>query len=314
MTDAQNANLARELTGRTFNYSRVDGAVIGQLTLGADGRIEGSQHPHHRSWSVEDGKLVFRGGDGARMTIFNEIDRSQPTLRFYGEFLPRGPGRWHALVEQTTDGRAPNSGKYDFSHLTQPSNQDVFGPIQDDEALFLFALIRVMCIRRVLEIGGLSGYSATNFVRAVGTAGIVYTIDINPVRKVAPNHVPIAMDARQVTPEAVGCKPLDLIFFDCHAFTAQMELLSRLAEGGMITDRTVLALHDTNLHPTKKAPWAYRVEGGWVHQAVERRMVNELRALGYDAIALDTSPESHGPDLPARHGLAIMKRFRPLAT
>lgn len=315
MTEAQNADLARDLlTGRTFNFSRVDGNVIGQLTLAPEGRIEGYQHQNERSWGIEGGKLIFRGDDGAPMTIFNEIDQSRPAVKLYGEFLPRGPGRWHMLVEAPTGDGVPSSGKYDLSHLTQPSNQDVSGPIQDDEALFLFALIRVMRIRRVLEIGGLSGYSATNFIQAVGSAGIVYTIDINPVPTVAPNHVTIAMDAKLVTPEVFGHQPLDLIFFDCHEFEAQMEMLSRLSGSGMIVDRTVLAFHDTNLHPTKKVSWAYQVEGGWVHQVVERRMVNELRALGYDAISLDTSPESHGPDLPVRHGLAIMKRFRTLVT
>jgi hypothetical protein len=134
------------------------------------------------------------------------------------------------------------------------------------------------------------------------------------VPKVAPNHVPILMDACEITPEAVGAQPLDLVFFDCHMFDAQMQLFSRLSNGGMITDRTVLAFHDTNLHPRKKVQWAYQVEGGWVHQSAERRMVNELRTRGYDAISLDTTPESHGPDLPYRHGLAIMKKFRSLAT
>jgi hypothetical protein len=210
---------------------------------------------------------------------------------------------------------ASPAGKYDLSHLTQPPDQYVCGPIQDDEALLLFALIRVMRIRRVLEIGGLSGYSAANFVRAVGSLGVVYTIDINPVRQVAPNHVPIVMDATKATPSVFGNEPLDLIFFDCHVFDAQMTLLSRLAGGGMVADRTVLALHDTNLHPNNEnAPWSYQVEGGWVHQPVERRMVNELRTLGYDAIALDTEPRAHGPDLPVRHGLTIMKRFRTLVT
>ena len=314
MPEPENVDLASELTGRTFKFSRVDGAVIGHLTLAAGGRIEGYQNPHERSWGVEDGKLVFRGDNGAPITVFNEIDRSHPAVKLYGEFLPRGPGRWHILEEKPRDGGLPNSGKYDLSHLVQPSNQDVSGPIQDDEALFLFALIRVMRIRRVLEIGGLSGYSATNFVRAVGSGGTVYTIDIKRVPKIAPNHVPIIMDARNITADVVDHLPLDLLFFDCHVFEVQMEMLSRLSDSGMITDRTVLAFHDTNLHPVKKAAWSYQIEGGWVHQAVERRMVNELRERGYDAISLDTSPELHGPDLPVRHGLTIMKIFRPLAT
>jgi predicted O-methyltransferase YrrM len=41
------------------------------------------------------------------------------------------------------------------------------GLIQDDEALFLFGLIRVVRIKRILEIGGLNGYSALNFLKAL---------------------------------------------------------------------------------------------------------------------------------------------------
>lgn len=209
---------------------------------------------------------------------------------------------------------SPGVGKYDLSHLTQAPDQVVGGPVQDDEALLLFALIRVMLMRRVLEIGGLSGYSATNFVKAVGPLGVVYTIDIRPVPKVAENHFPIIMDARLITPATIGDAPLDLVFLDCHEYEVQMEMISRLREQNMITDRTILALHDTNLHPTQSAPWAYEIEGGWVHQAVERRMVNDLRELGYDALSLDTDPRAHGPSLPFRHGLTIMRKFTFLAT
>ena len=57
--------------------------------------------------------------------------------------------------------------KYDLNHLTQEDNQIVVGPIQDDEALFLYSLIRVKRIKCVLEIGGLNGYSSINFIKAM---------------------------------------------------------------------------------------------------------------------------------------------------
>jgi O-methyltransferase len=63
---------------------------------------------------------------------------------------------------------------YNLRHLTQNSDQAVSGPIQDDEALFLYSLIRVMQMKRILEIGGLGGYSATNFVAAAGPDGVVH--------------------------------------------------------------------------------------------------------------------------------------------
>ena len=62
---------------------------------------------------------------------------------------------------------------YNLSHLTQPDDQLVFGPVQDDEALFLYAVVRVMRLRRILEVGGLGGYSARNFLEATGPNGRV---------------------------------------------------------------------------------------------------------------------------------------------
>lgn len=203
--------------------------------------------------------------------------------------------------------------KYSLDHLTQPDSQKVSGPIQDDEALFLFALIRGCRLRRVLEIGGLGGYSARNFCAAVGPDGIVFTVDVNKVPKVAENHFPIQKDARYLTAEDVRDAPLDLVFFDCHRFDVQMEMYRGLRQQALITDDTVLALHDTNLHPFKAAPWAYPIEGGYVHQRVEREMVNEFRRHGYEGFALHTDLRVHGPDLPYRHGVTILRPFRQLA-
>lgn len=201
---------------------------------------------------------------------------------------------------------------YDLDHLTQPENQYVGGPVQDDEALFLYAVVRGMRLRRILEVGGLDGYSARNFLRAVGGGGVVYTVDINPVRQVAPNHRVITKDAAAVRPGDVDGAPLDLVFFDAHAYAPQMDMFLALQRAGIIHERTVLALHDTNLHPTQLAPWAYPVEGGWVHQETERRMVNDFRRMGYDAFSLHPDIDRHDDALPFRHGITVMRRFSPL--
>ncbi len=143
--------------------------------------------------------------------------------------------------------------KYNLSHLTQPDDQRVVGPIQDDEGLLLFAVIRVMRLRRVLEIGGLDGYSARNFCEAVGPGGNVYTIDQNYFAPIAPNHTVVMRDAAKIGALDIGNTPLDLIFFDCHDYAAQMTLLHRLWDADMITSRTVIALHDTNFIPPCQA-------------------------------------------------------------
>jgi predicted O-methyltransferase YrrM len=202
---------------------------------------------------------------------------------------------------------------YDLSHLTQSSDQRVGGPIQDDEALLLYGLIKVMRLRRILEVGGLSGYSATNFLKAVGDTGTVYTVDLTPVPRQAKNHRVITKDATLLTPEDVDSKELDLVFFDCHVFRAQMELYFHLRAKKIITQNTVLALHDTNVHPTPSRR-AFQIKGGgYVHQPVERNMADDFRRLGYDAISFHTKLNRHDASLPYRHGLTILRKYQKLA-
>ena len=213
------------------------------------------------------------------------------------------------------------AAKYQLDHLDQKADQLVGGPIQDDEALMLYALVRTMRMRRVLEVGGLSGYSARNFLAALGDdeGTMVYTVDIDPVASQAANHVTITKDCGLVTPDELHRQPLDMIFFDAHALEPQIALLDRLDRAGMISAHAVIALHDTDLHPRKSAPWAYALveDGhcrGYVHQAVERRMVNRLRERGWDALCLHMDHGRSDARLPLRHGLTLMQRFRTLET
>lgn len=204
---------------------------------------------------------------------------------------------------------------YDLSHLNQADDEAVLGPVQDTEALFLYSIVRGMRMRRVLEIGGLSGYSAKNFLAALPADGVVYTVDIAPVPRVSFNHRVIVKDARTLDAADVDDEELDMIFFDCHEYDVQMTLFDRLASRGIITDSTVLALHDTNVHPFKSVPWAYEIgDGGWVHQRAERDMVNELVRRGYHAFNLHTPIDRHDETMPYRHGVTIAQKFRPLIT
>jgi predicted O-methyltransferase YrrM len=216
---------------------------------------------------------------------------------------------------------ASGAAKYDLTHLVQPAKQSVGGPIQDDEALLLYALVRVMRVRRVLEVGGLNGYSARNFLAALGdeTGAAVYTCDINPVPSQAANHFVLTKDCAQIQVDELHGRPLDLIFFDAHALQPQLALLDRLQRAGLLTADTVLALHDTNLHPHKTAPWSYALaqDGqllGYVHQAAEREMVNQLHQRGWDALSLHLRSDRADPRMPIRHGISLMQRFRHLAT
>lgn len=205
--------------------------------------------------------------------------------------------------------------QYNLQHLTQPSHQNVGGPIQDDEALLLYSIIRVCMFKNIVEVGGLNGYSATNFLEAIGSDGKLFTIDINSVPKKTNNHFVIQKDIAKVTvSDLLGIK-IDMLFFDCHVYDAQMLFYASMVDSGLIHDKTMIVLHDTNLHPDKFCDWSYRIGEGWVHQSAERLMVNAfVEKYNYHAINFHTDLTRHSESLPARHGISILSKFKILPT
>lgn len=216
----------------------------------------------------------------------------------------------------------PQGGKYELSHLVQQESQSVGGPVQDDEALLLFAVARGMRMRAVLEVGGLSGFSALNFCRALApeAKGFVVTIDINPVRKVADNHETVQKEAGKVGAEDI--KPLfgkyslpprfDIIFFDAHVYEEQMRLLHNLRQAELADDETIIALHDTCPHPmathldAKPVPLPKGGEG-YINCPQEVRMIDDLLKEGYHAFHLHPRREYLGGAFPFRHGITLMQ-------
>lgn len=213
---------------------------------------------------------------------------------------------------------------YNLKHLTEDESQSNPGPIQDDEALLLFALIRVTRIKRILEFGGVPGYSAKNFCEALNGNGMVYTVDWGVdgyTPKQADNHIVIVKNVAELTAEDIGGEPIDLVFFDCHAYEAELCVFQNLRQASIITDKTIFVFHDTNLWPTKDAPnlsnddWpniSYEVEGGWRFCPPESQLVNDFKEMGYDIINLGTEREVHNEKLPYRCGLSIARKFTRL--
>lgn len=54
--------------------------------------------------------------------------------------------------ERPDELKSPTVVKYDLRHLTQPENQNVVGPVQDDEALFMYSIIRGRRLKIIFEI------------------------------------------------------------------------------------------------------------------------------------------------------------------
>lgn len=194
--------------------------------------------------------------------------------------------------------------KYDLCHLSQGETQNVIGPIQDDEALFLFALCKVMMVKNVVEIGVQSGYSAQNFLKAVGGNGSVIGIDIIETAFRSDRFTFINSCAGAVQPEQIPWN-IDLLFFDSHSEYAQKKFFENMRTAGKITDETIIALHDTGLHPAGVGI-GVKLGDGYAHQPVERMLSNWLVSCGYSPFHAHTNISKHNDKLPFRHGLTIL--------
>lgn len=191
--------------------------------------------------------------------------------------------------------------KYNLDHLVQPDAQMVCGPIQDDEALLLYALVKTMRMKRILEVGGLDGYSARNFLASMEEGGTLHTVDVNPVRKLSKNHHVINKDIIDVTADDMPKRPLDMVFFDCH-HPGQMVLYHRLLAAGTINRSTFIALHDTAVHYDHRGRPR-------VHQLVEREMTVAFGKMGYQVLCLNPKKENMDGSIPFRHGLSLCAMF-----
>lgn len=213
--------------------------------------------------------------------------------------------------------------KYDIGHLRQETSE-VYGPIQDDEALFLFALIKVMCLRHIVEIGGLFGYSAANFIKAIPSDGSVVTVDpafqpsdtpgvgckINDQR-----HSLIAKLAHEVSEEDLKIPHVDLVFFDCHNFESQLAFFKKF-DGKLITRDTVLALHDTGTHPIRYRRGTFldgEEFGNYgslpICNKVERSLSNAFMDMGYSPFHLHVNNKKMPTEsCKLRHGLTILSK------
>lgn len=228
-----------------------------------------------------------------------------------------------AVSEIEHDACALVKPHYCLSHLCDSEDQYQVGPMQDDEMLLVFAFIRVTRAARILELGGLRGNSARNFLTATrGLPGSrVYTVDLRRVKSQDARHITLHMDATRITATDVDEAPLDFILLDCHHYNATMHTLQALESASLIHRTTTLALHDTGLHQKSRSfkgigNNALRAQPDLVmHQIVERLVVEQLRTGGIDgtgrrrwvAVHAHRDRIAHDDILAFRHGITLMQ-------
>jgi predicted O-methyltransferase YrrM len=204
---------------------------------------------------------------------------------------------WAPKVRSIVTGRFFQRDMPDTTHLhAYYEGTDMIGPLQRDEGILLYGLVRVTRPRTVVEFGFHQGRSAFNFLRAMDDDARLYSYDIDDESAMLAREL-FGHDRRlrfhhksqgEFDPADLDGRPVDLVFLDAaHDPGLNRETLERVIPA--LAPDAIIAVHDTGtMHRSGLTP-AQVLEADtiwhrqWVepdafeHQPGERATVNWMR-------------------------------------
>lgn len=235
--------------------------------------------------------------------------------------------RWLRDLAGLLPGLAAAEHRPDLGHLRFFKEEAACGPIQQEEALLLFALVRVLRPRVVVEFGFHRGHSALNFLLALPPDGELHSYDISEGAAQMASQL-FAGAARfhyhhkpqeSFLPADVGGREIDLVLLDAaHDLDLNVATFEKLRP--CLAPRAILAVHDTGTwwraHMRHEhLAWAADRPHGWLSAEEyapwdeERRFVNWLRETHPDLSQLHLHSYRA-----LRHGLTLLQASGRLAT
>lgn len=150
--------------------------------------------------------------------------------------------------------RPSTASHYDLTHLHR-DNQPRLGPVQDDEALLLYGIVRTVRPRTIVEFGTSHGFSALNWLHAIADDpdARVYSYDILPypaaqaLEDSDPRFIFHGKSQADFEAADVENRLVELAFFDAgHLVEYSLRAFERLLPS--LTMNAIIAVHDTGLH------------------------------------------------------------------
>jgi predicted O-methyltransferase YrrM len=179
-----------------------------------------------------------------------------------------------------------DSAAPDISHLSL-FNEVADGPVQRDEALFIYSLLRVIRPRTAVEIGFLTGRNAFNILCALDADAHLYSFDIDERCAVRAQDL-LGHDSRftfrvrsqtELASDDIDGREADFVFLDAsHDLDLNREAFRRLLP--LMATNAILAVHDTGTVPRRfVSPGHYWLESdeGWIGD--EREVMPGERAF-----------------------------------
>ncbi|MDY6990327.1 MAG: class I SAM-dependent methyltransferase [Thermodesulfobacteriota bacterium] len=205
---------------------------------------------------------------------------------------------------------------YDLSHLEQPGKREA---VQQEEALFLYSLVKVLRPRTIVEFGFAAGYSARNFLAAMPEDCHLYSYDPSPdafkfAGKIKDERFTFYQKrGEDFMPSDIEGRPIEIAFLDAsHVFEHNKKVFEKIK--GYLSDACIIIVHDTGLYNKDFMEVEWRIPGsfyvtdkGYAHRPQERIFVNYLkrRYPQFGQIHL------HSMNV-GRMGLTVIQRYKKL--
>jgi predicted O-methyltransferase YrrM len=212
-------------------------------------------------------------------------------------------------------------------HLVTMREEDAYGPVQREEALFLFGIIQAARPKTVVEFGFHGGRSAFNFLQALPQDAQLYSYDISDgSQRIAEecfrgfsNFHFLKKSQELFSPDDIERRPVDFVFIDA-AHDLELNKTTFKALLPCLDPAAIVAVHDTgtwskeHFFPIHKAlaekrPQDWLNENEFQHQKEEREFVNWIGATFPDFQII----HFHSKDC-LRHGTTLLQRKRTLDT
>ena len=208
-----------------------------------------------------------------------------------------------------------------LAHFLSYDDAGAIGPLQQDEAIALFGIVRSIRPRTVIEFGFFHGHSAFNFLMAMPEDGLLVSYDVDEDSELRARREFAGLKGFRFIHKSqvdfdladVDQRPLDFVFFDA---AHQLDLNQRTFEKiqSQLAPRAIIAIHDTGIWNTEfyqdvhrafnqEMPIIMTAEGYCIHQPGERKFVEWIRREYPDFQAIHLHSVRT-----LRHGLTLLQR------
>lgn len=204
---------------------------------------------------------------------------------------------------------------YNLNHL---SKKEPIYSIQNDEALFLYSLVKLIAPKIIIEIGFLEGYSTINFLAAMSPDGSVYSFDPDTNSAKKSNKIKdkrfkfINKQGQDFSPKDINKNLIDLVFLDAsHDLKENIEIFENISRS--FSPNCIVVIHDTGLYndSLKENHWTtpkgFMIGKGYAHQPDERRFVNYLKTKFPEFQQINLHSLNVG-----RLGMTILQKYQVL--